>query len=57
MSAMKDRMLRGELYIADDPTLAADNARALPAGVVAFGVPAKAHRDIGDRDRVDVPDL
>jgi len=28
MSAMKDRMLRGELYIADDPQLAADNARA-----------------------------
>ncbi len=25
---MKDRMLRGELYIADDPVLAADNARA-----------------------------
>ncbi|HUR83804.1 MAG TPA: sugar O-acetyltransferase [Solirubrobacteraceae bacterium] len=28
MSGMKDRMLRGELYIADDPVLAADNARA-----------------------------
>ena len=28
MSEMKDRMLRGELYIADDPALAADNARA-----------------------------
>jgi maltose O-acetyltransferase len=28
MSEMKDRMLRGELYIADDPDLAADNARA-----------------------------
>ncbi|MDP1847920.1 MAG: sugar O-acetyltransferase [Solirubrobacteraceae bacterium] len=28
MSEMKDRMLRGELYIADDPELAADNARA-----------------------------
>src|SRR3954470_7227432 len=25
---MKDRMLRGELYIADDPELAADHARA-----------------------------
>jgi hypothetical protein len=28
MSEMKDRMLRGELYIADDTELAADNARA-----------------------------
>jgi maltose O-acetyltransferase len=28
MSTMKDRMLRGELYIADDAQLAADNARA-----------------------------
>jgi maltose O-acetyltransferase len=28
----------------------------LPAGVVAFGAPAKVHRSIGDRDRVDVPE-
>ena len=28
MGEMKERMLRGELYIADDPGLAADNARA-----------------------------
>ena len=28
MGEMKDRMLRGELYIADDPDLIADNARA-----------------------------
>jgi maltose O-acetyltransferase len=28
MSAMKDRMLRGELYVADDPALEADMARA-----------------------------
>ena len=28
MGQMKDRMLRGELYIADDPDLVADNARA-----------------------------
>jgi maltose O-acetyltransferase len=28
MSEMKQRMLRGELYIADDPELAADHARA-----------------------------
>ena len=25
---MKERMLRGELYLADDPELAADSARA-----------------------------
>src|SRR5215218_962510 len=28
MGAMKDRMLRGDLYVADDPDLAADFARA-----------------------------
>ncbi|HEX6388707.1 MAG TPA: sugar O-acetyltransferase [Solirubrobacteraceae bacterium] len=28
MGEMKQRMLRGDLYIADDPALAADNARA-----------------------------
>ena len=28
MGAMKERMLRGELYVADDPDLAADHARA-----------------------------
>src|ERR1044072_9443162 len=28
MGDMKDRMLRGELYVADDPDLVADNARA-----------------------------
>jgi maltose O-acetyltransferase len=28
MSLMKERMLRGELYIADDPALVADHARA-----------------------------
>ena len=28
MGEMKERMLRGELYIADDPDLGADNARA-----------------------------
>lgn len=28
MSVMKQRMLRGELYLADDPVLAADNTRA-----------------------------
>jgi maltose O-acetyltransferase len=29
--------------------------RDLPAGVVAFGVPARAQRVIGDRDRVEFP--
>ena len=28
MGAMRERMLRGELYVADDPDLAADHARA-----------------------------
>jgi maltose O-acetyltransferase len=30
--------------------------RDLPAGVVAFGAPAKVHRAIGERDRVDMPE-
>ncbi len=30
--------------------------RDLPAGVVAVGVPARVQREIGDRDRVDVPE-
>ena len=30
--------------------------RDLPSGVVAFGVPAKVHRSIGDQDRVEAPD-
>ena len=30
--------------------------RDLPAGVVAFGVPAQAQREIGPHDRIDVPD-
>ena len=29
--------------------------RDLPAGVVAFGNPAKVHREIGERDRVMTP--
>jgi maltose O-acetyltransferase len=29
--------------------------RDLPTNVVAFGVPAKAHRRIAERDRVEVP--
>jgi maltose O-acetyltransferase len=31
--------------------------RDLPAGVVAAGVPARIVREIGDRDRVEVPEL
>ena len=31
--------------------------RDLPADVVAFGNPARVHREIDERDRVDVPDL
>jgi maltose O-acetyltransferase len=30
--------------------------RDLPAGVVAFGNPARVHREIGAEDRVDVPE-
>jgi maltose O-acetyltransferase len=29
--------------------------RDLPAGVVAFGVPARVQREIGERDRLDPP--
>jgi maltose O-acetyltransferase len=29
--------------------------RDLPAGVVAAGVPARVRREIGDEDRVEVP--
>ena len=31
--------------------------RDLPADVVAFGNPARVHREIDERDRVEVPDL
>jgi maltose O-acetyltransferase len=30
--------------------------RDLPAGVVAFGTPARVHRVIGDQDRIEFPD-
>jgi acetyltransferase-like isoleucine patch superfamily enzyme len=30
--------------------------RDLPAGVVAAGVPARALREIGERDRVAIPE-
>ena len=31
--------------------------RDLPAGVVALGVPARAVREIGERDRIEVPEV
>ena len=45
--------------IGDDTVVGAGSVvtRDLPAGVVAIGAPAKVHRRIGERDRVEVPDL
>ena len=58
---MRERMLAGELYIADDPELALDAERAmslahrlnttdptrdLPADVVAVGNPARVIRQV-----------
>jgi len=44
--------------IGDDTVVGAGSVvtRDLPAGVVAFGVPARARRAIGEGDRVDVPE-
>ena len=44
--------------IGDDTVVGAGAVvtRDLPARVVAFGAPAKVHRSIGARDRVDVPE-
>jgi maltose O-acetyltransferase len=44
--------------IGDDTVVGAGSVvtRDLPAGVVAFGVPAKVQRSIDERDRVEVPD-
>jgi maltose O-acetyltransferase len=44
--------------IGDDTVVGAGSVvtRDLPAGVVAFGVPARVRRPIDDRDRVDVPE-
>jgi maltose O-acetyltransferase len=96
---MRERMLRGELYIGSDTDSAAEFGRArellaefndappgawlgggvivspgvsigqdtvvgagavvtkdLPAGVVAVGVPARILREIGDEDRIEVPE-
>ncbi len=43
--------------IGDDTVVGAGSVvtRDLPSGVVAFGVPARVQRSIGERDRVDVP--
>jgi maltose O-acetyltransferase len=44
--------------IGDDTVVGAGSVvtRDLPAGVVAFGAPAKVQRAIGVEDRVEVPD-
>ena len=44
--------------IGDDTVVGAGAVvtRSLPAGVVAFGNPARVHREIGPGDRVEVPD-
>jgi maltose O-acetyltransferase len=47
MSLMRDRMLRGELYIADDPVLAADHARAQE---LLDRYNATRHGEQGERD-------
>jgi serine acetyltransferase len=47
--SMRDRMLAGELYIADDPELGQESTRVvrnLPAGVVAVGSPARVVREL-----------
>jgi maltose O-acetyltransferase len=49
MSDMKDRMLRGELYLADDPELEADLARA-QALVERYN--ATTHSEQEERDRL-----
>jgi maltose O-acetyltransferase len=44
--------------IGDDTVVGAGAVvtRDLPAGVVALGVPARIHREIGEGDRVELPD-
>ncbi len=49
MGAMRDRMLRGELYIADDPEIAADHARAQE---LLERYNATGHREQEERDRL-----
>ena len=49
MSLMKERMLRGELYIADDPALLADHARAQE---LLDRYNRTAHGEQAERDRL-----
>lgn len=42
----RERMLVGDLYLADDPQLAQEVTRSLPAGVVAYGDPAWVARSV-----------
>jgi acetyltransferase-like isoleucine patch superfamily enzyme len=44
--------------IGDDTVVGAGSVvtRDLPAGVVAYGNPARVAREIGEGDRVDVPE-
>ena len=48
MGEMKDRMLRGELYIADDPDLASDFARAQEL-IARYNASAHGEQDLRDR--------
>jgi maltose O-acetyltransferase len=48
MAGMKERMLRGELYLADDPELVADHARA-QALLERYNATAHAEQDERDR--------
>jgi maltose O-acetyltransferase len=48
MGRMKERMLRGELYIADDPDLAADFSRAQEL-IARYNATAHAEQDERDR--------
>jgi maltose O-acetyltransferase len=47
------------ITIGDDTVVGAGAVvtRDLPAGVVAFGNPARVHREIGEQDRVVIPSV